>query len=543
MSESDVKAVDTGSGDGESRDQRQSVSLLNNWVSIVGLFFVGIAVLLLATFGLFTVVSAPANPYVDIIGFLILPGILALGLAIVPIGLVLKHWRLRRHAATHVGTLRLPQLDLNNRRTRGAVLIFLCISVFVVLPALAVSSYTGFHYTESTAFCGQLCHAVMEPQATAHATSPHARVSCAECHIGEGADWFVKSKLSGTRQVLAVWLDSYPRPIPPAITALRPARETCEQCHWPARFHGVQFKQIVHYSPDESNTRRTVKMLLKTGGGDETIGRVEGIHMHMVLSARVEYVALDPALQEIPWVKYINSVGDETVYRSDGKSISAPRPEGVIRQVDCMDCHNRGAHHFRSPQQAVDLYLDVGRIDATLPFIKREAVAALTRPYADLSTAEKAVDRALTDFYRDQYPDVWTMGEAAVTQAAEAVRAIYWRNFYPEMKVDWTSYPENVGHLNSPGCFRCHDGKHVNARGEPISSSCNVCHTFLSPVAGQTNTMVEGEFRHSMALVLHGELRCSQCHTGGALPLCRECHGKGFWLDERGRGRFRPEDD
>jgi hypothetical protein len=541
MSEPDAKPVETGSVDREGPDRRQRVSLLNNWISIVGFFFVGVAILLLLTFGLFTLVSPSANPYVDIIAFLILPGILVLGLIIVPLGIVLKHWRLRRLAATHVGILRLPQLDLNNRRTRGAVLLFLLISIFVVLPALAVSSYNGYHYTESTAFCGRLCHTVMEPQATAYATSPHARVRCAECHIGEGASWFVKSKLSGTRQVLAVWRNSYPRPIPPAITELRPARETCEQCHWPAKFYGRQLKQIAHYSPDEQNTRRVVKALLKTGGADESIGRVEGIHMHMVLTARVEYVALDPGLQEIPWVKYVTSTGEETIYRSDGKSASDPRPEGVVRQVDCMDCHNRGAHHFRSPQQAVDLFLDVDRIDAALPFVKREAIAALTQPYPDVAAAEDGIERTITGFYGDNYPDIWKTRQASVKQAAEAIRTIYRRNFFPEMKVNWKTYPENVGHLESPGCLRCHDGEHINQRGERISSKCDVCHTFLNPVEGQSNALVEGEFQHSMDLVQHENLRCNQCHTGAKLPLCRDCHASGEWLDERGKEAFRPE--
>ena len=541
MSEPDVKPVEAGPVERESPDQRQRVSLLNNWVSIVGFFFVGVAILLLLTFGLFTFVSPSANPYVDIIAFLILPGILVLGLIVVPVGIVLKHWRLRRHAATHVGILRLPQLDLNNRRTRGVLLLFLVVSVFVVLPVMAVSSYNGYHYTESTAFCGRLCHTVMEPQDTAYATSPHARVRCAECHIGEGASWFVKSKLSGTRQVLAVWRNSYPRPIPPAITELRPARETCERCHWPAKFYGSQLKQIAHFSPDEQNTRRVVKALLKTGGADESIGRVEGIHMHMVLTARVEYVALDPGLQEIPWVKYVTSTGEETIYRSDGKSAGDPRPEGIVRQVDCMDCHNRGAHHFRSPQQAVDLFLDVDRIDATLPFVKREAVAALTQPYPDVAAAEDGIERAITGFYRDSYPDIWKAQQVAVQQAAQAVRTIYRRNFFPDMKVTWQTYPENIGHLKSPGCLRCHDGEHVSNRGERISSSCDVCHTFLNPVEGQSNAMVEGQFQHSMNLVLHGNLRCNQCHTGGKLPLCRDCHTSGEWLDERGKEAFRPE--
>lgn len=515
------------------------VFLVHNVISWIGLFLVAASILLLLTFLLFSVVSPTANPYVDIIGYLVIPGIFVVGLIVVPAGMFVKYARIRRRSAPGEVAYHL-RLDLSEPTHRRALLVFLALSFFVMLPVLGVSSYQGYQYSDSTDFCARACHAVMEPQAVAHEASPHARVACAECHIGSGAGWFVKSKLSGTRQVLAVWTDSFPRPIPPAITELRPARETCEECHWPAKFFGSQLREIVRYSGDEANTRRVLRLLLKTGGGDPTVGRVEGIHMHMALSGRIEYVALDDNLQDVPWVKYIDDDGVERIFRSDGKPGSDPRPQGIVRRIDCMDCHNRAAHYMRPPQESVDLLLESGRIDAELPFIKREAVAALARTYPDSRTAMTDIETALTSFYRVNHPQISASRSDEIRAAVEAVQDVFGRIAFPAMKVDWRTYPDNVGHMNSAGCFRCHDGRHMDDRGRAISSECEVCHTFLNPAEDAPGAVREGRFTHHMRLTLHEHLRCNQCHSGGPLPTCRECHAGGAWLENWKEGFFVP---
>ena len=516
-----------------SHDRRASyrpkyVPLWNNLITITGLFVAAMAIMLLLTFGLFSVVAPAANPYVDIVGYLILPGMLAVGLLIVPLGILAKSWRLRRRDPDQPLAFRLPRIDLNDPDQRRVAKVFTG-GTFVLLPLVGVTSYHGYHYTDSVEFCAQACHSVMKPEATTYAYSSHARVTCAECHIGEGASWFVKSKLSGTRQVLAVWRNSYSRPIPPAIHQLRPARETCERCHWPKKFFGAQLKEIVRFASDERNTRREIDMLLKTGGGDRATGRAEGIHLHMALAGRIEYVATDDELQEIPWVKYVDEEGDEWIYRSDGHPSSDPPPGGRLRRFDCMDCHNRPAHKFRSPQDAVDIFLDLGWIDATLPFIKREAVTVLAQPYPDLETANEKIGNHLVEFYRIHYPNTWETQRHSIDQAVDRVREIYGRSFFPTMKVDWQTYPDNIGHFISPGCFRCHEGRHVNQRGESISHDCKICHTFLNPVdhEGKTAFHREGEFIHPYELdPRHATLRCNQCHSGGVLkpPTCAGCH-------------------
>lgn len=519
--------------------------LWHNLVSMAGLTIAAISMVLLITFGAFVLVSPSHNPYVDIVGYMILPATFIFGLAIVPVGMWLQYRALTSQGVVGKWIAGL-RIDLRNPNHLRIIIGFLALNLFVVFPIVGVSAYHGYHYTESTEFCANVCHAVMEPQGVSHAHSPHARVACAECHIGSGASWFVKSKLSGVRQVFAVWLDSYSRPIPPAITELRPARDTCEECHWPSKFFGSQLRELVRFGADEHNTRRELRMILYTGGHDESIGRVEGIHMHMAFSGPIDYVALDEHLQEIPWVRYQKPDGETLIYRSDGLSSDAPPPDGILRRIDCMDCHNRGAHHFRSPQVAVDLHMESGLIDPSLPFIKREAVAAIDASYPDREAASQAIRERLVAFYREHYPQVQATEMAAIDRAIESVQQIYAETTFPWMNVRWHTYPENIGHLTSAGCFRCHDGKHVNQHGVPISSDCGVCHTFLNPVSPGSEAFVEGPFQHSMSLQFHENMRCEQCHTGGSLPVCGDCHATGNWLEERGRERFdrvRPPDN
>ena len=530
----------TGNAGGESVDPQavpasqetpyrpKFVPLWENTITILGMFVSAMAVLLLVSFALLSVVTPAHNPYVDIVGFLVLPSILILGVLTIPFGILIKSWRVHRKRPEEHLAFRFPHIDLNDPTQRRIAKFFL-LGTFILLPVVGVSAYHGYHYTDSAGFCAKACHAAMHPQATTYEHSAHARVPCADCHIGSGAGWFVKSKLSGTRQVLAMMQDSYPRPIPPAISNLRPARETCEKCHWPKKFFGAQLREITHFASDEQNTRREIDMLLKTGGGDQATGRAEGIHLHMALQGHIKYIATDDLLQEIPWVEFTKPSGERLVYRSDGRPTSDPKPEGQERALDCMDCHNRPAHKFRSPQEAVDIYMDTGKIDTTLPFIKREATRVLARSYPDAETASKQIAGALAEFYRTNYPEVWTTDRASVNNAIDMVRNIYAFNAFPAMNVDWQTYPDNIGHLISPGCFRCHDGSHVNQHGERLSHDCNICHSFLNPVASEgKGAMIQaGEFIHSYELAgRHAELRCDSCHTGGVAPVpdCAGCH-------------------
>lgn len=520
-------------GGGDERGQAEAAPAARrapaSWtgpITMTGMAIVLLGSLLLVTFGLFSLVAPTSNPYLDIFGYLVIPGVIVLGLLVAAAGVAVRRWRIRRRDPT-AKLHRLPHIDLNDPRQRRSA-AYLGGFVAVMVPVVVVSSYHGYRFTDSVSFCTQPCHQVMAPEATAYPFSAHARVRCAECHIGAGASWFIKAKISGMRQVVAVLRDTYPRPIPPAIQHLRPATETCEQCHWPRKFYGAQLRERVHFAEDEANSRRTVQMLVKTGGGDEMTGRVEGIHMHMLLSGTMEYVATDASLQTIPWVRWIRPNGEEQVFRSDGAAADAPPPDGESRRLDCMDCHNRPAHTFPPPAAAVDLYLARGRLDPSLPYLKREAVAALVADYPDVAAARAAIAARITGFYRQTYPRLWAARAAAIETAIERVQEIYGYVRFPEMRVDWRTYPDNVGHLYAPGCFRCHDGRHVNRFGDPIRRDCILCHDFLSPVAeGDAPALIRrGSFFHPLSLDgPHEEVLCHRCHTGGALsPDCEGCH-------------------
>jgi len=499
--------------------------LWNNFITMVGLFLTVTGIILLLTFGLFALVTDDANPYGAIGGYLVVPFILLFGVLLTPLGILFKSWRLHRKDPNQPLAFRFPHVNLADPAQRRAAKVVV-LGTFILLPAVAFSGYQGYRYTESRAFCTEVCHSVMLPENITHAQSAHAQVACARCHMGEEESWFVRSKLSGVPQVLAVMRNNYPRPIPSVITDLRPTRETCVQCHWPEKFFGAQMKKIIRFASDEANTRREIDVLLKIGGYEST-KEAEGIHAHMARANQMEYVAADAELQDIPWVRYTDASGKQTVFRSDGQPGSAPPPAGQMRRFDCMDCHNRPAHEFQSPQDAVDLYLSTGRIDASLPYIKREAVAALAKTYVNEATTEAEMAQAITAFYRATYGQRWAQLEGSVADAAAMVQEIRRNNFFPHMNAGWEAYPNHIGHLISPGCFRCHDGKHVSEGGGQIRFGCDLCHAFVTPGGAGGALTYAGSFEHSFTLEgAHAALRCDECHTGGVSPLltCDSCH-------------------
>ena len=517
----------TGNWKSNGSNGGQYRPLWNNFITLVGLFLTAIGIVLLLTVGLFALITDNTTPYAAIGGYFLVPFILLFGILLTPLGILFKSWRLHRKDPNQPLAFRFPRVNLADPVQRRAAMVVV-LGTFLLLPVVGFSGYKGYRYTESRAFCTEVCHSVMLPQNITHEHSAHAQVACVRCHIGDKESWCVKSKLSGIPQVLAVMRGSYPRPIPSVITDLRPTRETCVQCHWPEKAFGARLKKIVRFASDESNTRRQIDVLLKIGGY-ETTKETEGIHAHMARADQIEYVATDAELQDIPWVRYTDESDKLTVFRADGRPGSAPRPSGQLRQFDCMDCHNRPAHRFRSPQDAVDLYLTTGRIDPILPYIKREAVAALAKTYSDEETVETEIERDIIRFYRTGYADRWTQFEGSIRQAIAMVQEIRRNNFFPHMSAGWQVYPDNIGHMISPGCCRCHDGKHVSDGGERIRFSCVLCHTFVTPGDAEGAFDYAGSFEHSFGLEdAHAALRCDDCHDGGVSPLftCTGCHDR-----------------
>jgi hypothetical protein len=318
---------------------------------------------------------------------------------------------------------------------------------------------------------------VMAPEYTAYVGSPHSRVDCVRCHIGPGASWFVRSKLSGARQVLAVTRGTYSRPIPSPVRELRPARETCEQCHWPRQFHGDKLLVRTKYGDDEANTPAVTVLLMRIGG--QRVGGPAGIHgRHLADTERIHYVSTDGKRQVIPRVSYVDDAGKTVEYVSE--DAKPGDTGGERRAMDCMDCHNRPTHAFDLPERAVDRALSEGAIKRDLPFVRKKAVELLRAEYPDRETAAGKLAAGLLDFYRREHPKVFAERRADVDAAASQVQAIYARNVFPNMRVTWGTYPNNVGHEDFPGCFRCHDDKHKSADGKVITQDCDACHAVLA---------------------------------------------------------------
>ena len=491
-------------------------SLLDNWTSLLGIILAASSFFAAACLIAIDYFRSFKNPYMGILTYIVAPAFLVAGLLLVSGGAL---WERRRRRRMQPGEVpRYPRLDLNVPRQRNTF-VAVCVATFLFLILTALGSYRTYQFTESVEFCGTTCHTIMRPEYTAYQQSPHARVACVQCHIGSGAGWFVKSKLSGAYQVYATMAGKYPRPIATPIKNLRPAQETCEQCHWPRKFYGGAERVLRHYLPDERNTPWTIRMLLHIGGGDPSFGPAGGIHWHMNIADRIEYIATDSQRQVIPWVRVTDARGRLTVYQAAGSSLTVEQIAATPpRTMDCIDCHNRPTHIFDAPVSAVNLAMSTGHIDAGIPFVKQQAVRALAARYASTDDALRAIPAALGAFYRSGYPAVVRTDSAQLRRAIAEVQALYTHNFFPGMKVDWRVYPDNIGHMNFPGCFRCHDGNHRSADGRSITHDCGACHTIIAQGPGETLPAVTTaglEFRHPVDISGAWQVMpCSACHQG-----------------------------
>jgi len=490
--------------------KRNLPSAFNNLTSLVGAILASVALAAVILLILLEFTTHQSHPYLGMITFIILPGVMFFGLLLVLIGFVRARRRERRRGTPEA----LPRIDLNSPRHRRG-LAFFSVGALVFLGLSLFGSYHAYEYTETVAFCGTICHKVMEPEHTAYMGSPHARVSCTECHIGSGATWFVRSKVTGTYQVYSTLFNKYPKPIPTPIENLRPAAETCEQCHWPSHFYSAKLQSHTYFSDESAPSR--LDMLMKIGGGDPEHGAAEGIHAHMYVANKIEYVATDREREKIPYVKSIAPDGTETVYRSTEQEVSdEDLKNGHRRTVDCIDCHNRPTHIYRHPARSVNQAMERGLIPRDLPGIKSVAVESLEGEYATKDEALAGIRKAVTEHFSANQPEAAKTRAADIDKAVGEIQQIYSRNYFPGMKVSWKAYPDHIGHMYSDGCFRCHDGKHVSDTGKVITNDCNVCHTMLSQsgAEGKQQVSMSGQqFQHPSDVGdAWKEMKCSECH-------------------------------
>jgi hypothetical protein len=424
------------------------------------------------------IIKARSQPYLGILAYLVFPNLIAIGLVLIPLGIYL---RVRKFGGgfSAKAMSRLAETTRVGRPTRVVQIVLLL--TLVNLLFFSVIGYEAFHYTESTAFCGQLCHQVMHPEFTTYSHSPHSEILCVECHIGPGASWYVKSKLSGVRQIFAVLFDTYPRPIPTPVENLRPAREVCEVCHRPSLFMGNRIKVTETFEDDRDNTRLYTVLNLRVGHGGNERRPAKGIHWHVSYSNQVRYYATDRKREDIVWVELTGPDGSRHVWTRPDSGVRPDRiPPEDVRVMDCIDCHNRPTHIYLPPQVALDAHLADGSIDPSIPWIRRIAEEVLVEPYATNKEAMAGI-ATLPKLYQERHPDVWLERRQALETVVPVLQQTHELYVYPDMNVQWNTYPSLIGHPipQTARCFRCH-GVLRDAQDELISLDCESCHYVLA---------------------------------------------------------------
>jgi hypothetical protein len=412
------------------------------------------------------------NPYFGLLLFVALPAAFVVGLLLIPLGAWLA--ARRRRLSPDAPPEGWPVVDLNVRRQRTIIAIVVALTV-VNLVLLSAASYGAVHYMETTEFCGRVCHTTMEPEYVAHQSGPHARVPCVACHVGSGVSALVESKAAGTRQLWQIVSGNVPTPVQTPVRAMRPAHEICGECHWAEKFHGDEVRVVREYAEDEKNTETVTTLSLFVGGGSAALGTGTGIHWHMNLDNEIEYITTDPKRAVIPYVRLRARDGTVREYTTPGTT-PEQLAKGERRRMDCLDCHSRPAHTLSpTPERALNEAMGQGRIPRDLPFVRREALAAITPEYADKQAALQAIAAKLRDHYQKD-PSV---DAAAVQRAIAGTQDLWARNVFPAMKVTWGTYPNHISHIDTPGCFRCHDDEHTTKDGRLIKQDCEMCHKEL----------------------------------------------------------------
>jgi len=444
-----------------------------NLLSFIGTAIAGISLFMMAYLFIVAFLFEDSSSYLGLFIYIILPVFLGIGLILIPIGM-LRQKRKRDYLEKAW-----PIIDLNVYKNRKAIIIF-AIGALFFLFLTGMGSYEAFHYTESVKFCGTLCHEVMEPEYVAYQNSPHSRVACVDCHVGSGADWYVRSKLSGLRQVYAVITNNFNRPIETPVHNLRPARETCEECHWPEKFYERQLRYSKHYLTDEENTEWNISMQMKIGPTHSAYGLTEGIHWHINPDIKIEYISKKPDREVIPWVKYTNmATGEITIYQDTLAPLKTEKLESsTSRTMDCMDCHNRPSHNYLTPQEFIDHAIAAGEIPSDLPYIKKVSMRLFTETYPTTDTMLMEIENYINNYYDKKLDDKELYADK-IEKAIAGLKKGASTYIFPEMKASWDVYPNHIGHKTYNGCFRCHTGNHVSESGESISKDCNICHNII----------------------------------------------------------------
>ena len=487
-----------------------------SWTTLIGAVIAIISFSLIVFLFIISLFTKEGNQYSGLIMYIILPVFLVLGLIMIPLGMIFKRRKEKREEIDREH--RFPIVNLNDPKQRWVV-IFVIITTTVLLVMSALGSYEAFHYTESNEFCGTLCHKVMNPEYVTYHSSAHARVKCVECHVGSGATWYVKSKLSGLYQVYSYLFNKYPRPIPTPIHNLRPARETCEQCHWPQKFYDRKYVVRKHYIADEENSEWDIHLLMKTSPEYKALGLQEGIHWHISPDVKIEYATVNSKRDTIVWVKYTNlKSGKESIFRDDSIPVTRAQLDTLhFRTMDCLDCHNRPSHKFKSPIEFFDDAMTAGRLPKDMPDLKIAAMDILDEDYPSLDSAFSAINTGINEYYEFMYEDIYDTAKDEINHVVSEIEKDYSENVFPYMKTKWNTHLNHLGHLESNGCYRCHNNRFKSQDGKVISRECTLCHYIKAQ--GPPDNMEYANGKVALDFVHPVDIKgkwkrifCSECH-------------------------------
>ncbi len=506
---------EAAAADDAVEQQPERRSLYRHPLAAVGGAMLGAGVTSFIVLVLIDLTAGQENPYRSLVTFIAVPVVITIGSLLFLLAIRIQVVQARRRGENVRFNLRIE--PTNPKYMRNLWLFIGLLAALVLL--VGFSSFKAYEATDSVAFCGEACHTVMEPQAVTYEASAHARVPCAECHIGPGASFWVRAKVDGIRQVWRTMTNSYERPVATPIENLRPAQETCEQCHWPDQFYGQKLINTTYYRTDEANSPWSVSLLVNVGGGNPRTGVLEGIHWHMVTDNIIEYIAMDHKRQEIPWVRITDGAGNETVYADPDVTIDPESDDLETRTFDCIDCHNRPSHHFLPPATAMNLEMSKGTISDALPYIRKVGLELLNASYETREEANAVIPASLAEFYRIEHGGDYEALRSEIDQASTVLLEIYNTFFFPEMRTDYRVRINNNSHFVNEGCFRCHGTTLQTAAGETINDSCDSCHAIVaqgpSDDLSDLETDLNGlEFVHPVDIGdVWKTIKCTQCHT------------------------------
>ncbi len=422
------------------------------------------------------------------------------------------------------------------KRATALGLVTTVVVGFIALAAIGAGGIVAWEYSNSDQFCATMCHSVHPEETRMHLVSSHSRVECVECHIGRISTLKMISLKPQHAKELWGMIVGYERPL--YANTLLPVRENCEGCHWPSAEHHDSLAVKKRYATDADSSETTYRLTLHTGFGVIRDKQAKGIHWH--IENDVSFIALDPQRRQIPWVQVKAKDGTTTTYVDAKSPVSAEELKKLKpRRMACYDCHNAVGHPFANPIDQVDEALALGKIDRSLPSAKARAVALVDEALKLSGTPEQLAPK-FDKLIADSVPkgDIKDDMREPEKKFAAEMKKILLQTSFTRDGLSWKSFPNHAAHKDFPGCFRCHDGKHLSDKGESIRLQCTLCHEL--PRVERENG--EGSVASTVMAGLtppdsHNEPNFMHDHRTRLDASCTMCHGKKLEFGREG-GNF-----